>query len=399
MGTQSRLEASPLTPEVASPAGADLDAAAPPDEGERGGAPFVQPELLERLLAQPWSFEFFRAVHLLERLHPDRQPIGRFGDPARETLRLRANSDASFPASELQLIEQRDGRPRGRRSQHVPVVVDEHAPLPPPRPLEVTVNFMGLNGPQGMLPLAYTHQVAARLRAGDATLKEFFDLFNHRVLSLFYRAWQHSHLPAAYEAAHDGGERDRISPRLRELIGLGEPHVEARLGLPPESLAFYAGLLALQTRPAVGLEQLLGDYFRVPIAVEQFVGGWYPLDLESQTSIGTDWGNETQLGLGAVAGDEIWDPQARARIRVGPLSRARYDDFLPTGEAYGRLMTLARFYANDQIDFEVQLVLERADVPGCVLGDDEAPPTPLGWCTWLKTKEMERDPDETVLTQ
>jgi len=395
VGTQSRLEAAPLTPTVSGPPEPALDVDPSAATATEEAAPFVQPELLDRLMREPWSFEFFRAVHLLERLHPDREPIGRFADPAQETLRLRANADPSFPASEIQELEQRDGRPRGRRSQHVAVVAADGATPAPARPLEMTVNFMGLNGPQGMLPLVYSHQVTARLRAGDATLKEFFDLFNHRILSLFYRAWQHSHLPAAYEAENGGRARDQITPRLRQLVGLGEPEVEARLALPAESLVFYAGILALQTRPAVALEQMLSDYFDVPVTVEQFVGAWYPLDPETQTSIGADWGNETQLGVGAVAGDEIWDPQARARIRVGPLPRARYDEFLPTGDAYPRLVALARYFANDQIDFEVQLVLERDDVPGCVLGEED---TPLGWCTWLRTAAMTRDPDETVLT-
>jgi type VI secretion system protein ImpH len=398
VGTQSRLEATPLTPEVSVPLAPGTEASPPADgPGEELAVPFVQPELLERMLAEPWNFDFFRAVHLLERLMPERQAVGHFADPARETIRFRANPDPSFPASELQTLEARDGRPLSRRGRRTSAAVRQPDADAPPRPLEMTVNFFGLNGPQGILPLAYSHQVTARLRAGDATLKEFFDLFNHRIVSLFYRAWQHSHLPAAYEGDDSRATRDHITPRFRELIGLGEPALEARLGVPAESLTFYAGLLAMQTRPAAALEQLLGDYFGVSVAVEQFVGGWYPLPVETQTSIGADWGYETQLGLGAVAGDEVWDPQARVRIRVGPLTRDRYDEFLPTGSAYPTLIALAKYFSNDQFDFDIQLVLERDDVPACVLGSDDAT-IPLGWCTWLKTIPMERDPDETVLT-
>jgi type VI secretion system protein ImpH len=148
----------------------------------------------------------------------------------------------------------------------------------------------------------------------------------------------------------------------------------------------------------VALEQLLRDYFDVPVVVEQFVGAWYPLETETQTSVGMSLDAAGQLGLGAVAGDEVWDPQGRARLRIGPLPRARYDEFLPTGSAYPALLAIARFFANDQVDFEVQLVLERQDVPTCVLGADADGAPPLGWCTWLKTKDMSRDPDETVFT-
>lgn len=395
MGTQSRLEAASLTPDAT---GTRPDAA--PEPGSREA-------LLALLQDEPWSFEFFKAVHLLERLHEGRSPIGTFGDPSTEAVRFRANADPSFPASEIQALEP-GGRPLGRRSRAIQAVTDEdlaavrsHAP-----PLEMTVNFMGLTGPSGVLPLAYSHHLRARLRAGDAGIKEFLDLFNHRIVSLFYRAWLRSHLAASYEAAREedaaagrSGQaaRDRITPRLHEIAGLGSPAVAERLPVPAQSLVFYGGLLALQTRPAAGLEQLLRDYFDVPVTVEQFVGAWYALDPETQTSVGGSLDASGQLGLGAVAGDEVWDPQARARLRIGPLSRARYDEFLPTGSAYPALLAIARFYANDQVDFEVQLVLERDEVPGCVLGADGDGAAPLGWVTWLRTKPMERDPDETVL--
>lgn len=94
----------------------------------------------------------------------------------------------------------------------------------------------------------------------------------------------------------------------------------------------------------------------------------------------------------------MWDQQARVRIRLGPLTRAQYDRFLPTGDAYEVLRRLVRFYSHDQLDFEVQLVLAPDDVPACRIGaDGEAPPS-LGWGTWLRTGPFTRDADETVLT-
>jgi len=101
--------------------------------------------------------------------------------------------------------------------------------------------------------------------------------------------------------------------------------------------------------------------------------------------------------MGAVAGDEIWDQQARVRIRIGPLPRDQFDRFLPTGPAAEELRGLVRFFGHDQYDFEVQLVLQGDEVPGCTLGADAPIDQPLGWSTWIRSAAFRRDADETVL--
>ncbi|MFL5581969.1 MAG: type VI secretion system baseplate subunit TssG, partial [Gemmatimonadaceae bacterium] len=222
------------------------------------------------LRAEPWSFDFFKAVHLLERLHEDRAPVGGFADPAAEVVRFKAHTDPSFPASEIQALEAERVRRPGRASRAMTAAdVEAGETHPEARPLEMTVNFMGLTGPQGVLPLAYSQHVAARVRVGDRALRDFLDIFNHRLVSLFYRGWLRSHLAASFEAARDGDPsassgqvaRDRITPRLHDLAGLGSAELEQRLAVPAQAVVFYAGLLAMQSRPAAALEQMLRDYF------------------------------------------------------------------------------------------------------------------------------------------
>jgi type VI secretion system protein ImpH len=175
-----------------------------------------------------------------------------------------------------------------------------------------------------------------------------------------------------------------------------------------EALAFYAGLFAVRTRPADGLARLVGDYFDVPASVEQFVGEWRRVDATGQCTLGGD-GAAGLLGLG-VLGDVAWDPQARVRLRLGPLSRAQFDAFLPGGTEHATLRALARLYADEQVGVDAQLVLARAAVPPCVLGAAPssassstssraaAPrPGPLGRGTWLATRTPARDPDDAVL--
>ncbi|HEU4643834.1 MAG TPA: type VI secretion system baseplate subunit TssG [Gemmatimonadaceae bacterium] len=337
------------------------------------GAPPGAESPLERLLREdPNSFEFAQAVRVLERLRPDRDAVGGFGDPRAEVVRFGAHPSISFPASEIQTLELDD--------------VDA--------PARMTVNFIGLTGPLGVMPLNYTLLVAERARARDGAMRDFLDIFNHRITSLFYRAWE----KYRFTVAHERGRDDPLLGHLRDLVGVGTGGLQHRLAVPDETLVYYSGLLAMKARPAAALEQLVQDYFDVPATVEQFVGGWYPLDEGTQCELGDESTPSSQLGLGAVAGDEIWDQQARVRVRIGPLTRRQYDDFLPDGAAHAPLRALLRFFGEDQLDFEVQLVLARDETPPCVLGDEGQGATPLGWCTWLRTAPMDRDPDETILT-
>jgi len=327
--------------------------------------------LEEALEREPFSFEFFQAVRLLHRLRPDRGRVGRFGNPDDEVVHFGATPATAFPASEIQALEREDGAPP-----------------------KLLVNFFGLTGPQGVLPLEYSELVAERVRQRDHSLRDFLDLFNHRLISLFFRAWERTHAHGADAAT---GE-DPLKDHLLDLAGMGTPGLAKQLGLPEASLPFYVGLLAMPTRPAVALELMLEDYFGVPVDIEQFVGGWYAIDETSQCALGDESSASSQLGIGAVAGDEIWDLQARARIRIGPLSRAQYDRFLPTGQAYQELRALTKFFTGEQVDLEVQLVLARDDVPSVSLGSPVDQPTPLGWCTWLRSRPFTRDAADTILT-
>jgi type VI secretion system protein ImpH len=264
------------------------------------------------------------------------------------------------------------------------------AVAPPPM---MRVNFMGLTGPSGLLPLYYTELVAERAGVRDRTLRDFLDIFHHRAISLFYRAWEKHRFTVPYER----GEEDKFSSYLLSIIGLGAASLQHRQLLPDHEYLYYGGILAQQPRSAEGLELMLQDYFGVPVKVEQFLGAWYRLEPDSQCELNDDEADSQQLGFGTVVGDEIWDPQSHARLVIGPLSLEQYLDFLPTGTAFQPLRTMVRFYAGDELDFEMQLILRKEDAPPCQLGGTEGPPPQLGWLSWAKTMAMTADPNQTVL--
>jgi type VI secretion system protein ImpH len=326
-------------------------------------------DVTQKLSEEPWTFQFFQAVRLLERILPDRSPIGRFVHPSKEIVRINTHPGMEFPASQIQGLQWQTGA--------APVLL---------------INFMGLFGPMGVLPTYYTELIRERIRSKDKTLAAFLNIFNHRMVSLFYQAWEKYRFTIAYER----GERDRFSHHLMDLIGLGTQGLQDRQSVPDDSLLFYSGLFALHARSAVGLRQILADYFDVPVEVEQFVGAWYPLDKVNQCRL-ENFQISEQLGIGAVVGDEIWDQGGAIRVRLGPLSIDEYIDFLPEGSAYQPLRAITRFFSGDEIDFEVQLVLKRDDVPACELSEQVAVVPQLGWSTWVKSAPMTRDPADTIL--
>ena len=316
------------------------------------------------------SFEFFQAVTLLQRLLADLRPVGKFSNPEDEAIQFRVKNQLGFPASQIQQIEWQNDAPA-----------------------QMLVNFMGLTGPMGVLPYTYTELILERLRVKDSSLQSFFDIFNHRSISLFYRAWQKYRFPVTYSL----GEQDLFTRYLLDLIGLGTDGMQDRQAIPDESFLNYVALLGMQSRSAAALEQLIGDYFEVPVECEQFRGTWYALDRATQCCMEEKQTESDQLGTGAVVGDEVWEQQSRVRIKLGPLTVSRYCDFLPDGSAYGPLKALTRLFSNDEVDFEVQLILKREETPRCEINLDASQPPKLGWITWLKSVPLQRDPDETIL--
>ncbi len=319
----------------------------------------------------PQEFQFFQAVRLLERLNPNRAPVGRFVSPGKEVVRFSAHAAFPFPASQIQNIDWADAG---------------GAPC-------ILINFMGLTGPSGVLPLYYTELIVERLRQKDRAMLTFFDIFNHRMVSLFYQAWEKYRFAIAYER----GERDRFSHHLMDLIGIGSKRLENRLAVRDDSLLFYAGLLSMHTRSAAALERILADYFEIPVEVEQFVGAWQGLRESDLCRFDRGLGVSEQLGGGAIVGDEIWNQQAGVRVKLGPLGLTQYLDFLPSGTAYDSVRSLAKFVSRGEIDFEIQLILKKEEVPACELGLEDSVAPRLGWTSWAKTKPLGQDANDTIL--
>lgn len=352
----------------------------------------------ELLFSDSPSFDFFQAVRLLERLYPDRKPVGREALPESEVARFRSLASLAFPPSSIYEIEP----PNSERSF-----------------ARIVQTFLGLTGPSGVLPRHYTQlllDLGRDVKGPERrSLGDFLAMFDHRMISLFYRAWEKYRFVVPYERGEAAWpEPDAFTFAVYCLIGLGTPHLRSRMRIavrvddeeqPERTLArvedlallYYAGFLAQRPRNAVNLAAMLTDYFELPAEVKQFQGQWLQLERADQTCLGA----HGLLGMNAIAGDRVWDVQAKFRVKLGPLDRNRFEEFLPDRSATASrkslflLAQMIRSYAGPELDFDLQLVLKAADVPACRVGGAGFGAR-LGWNTWLLSKPRDADADDAV---
>ena len=330
--------------------------------------------IAELLFAAGFEFDFFQAVCLLARLRRELKPVGSAAAPQTEVVRFRARNSLDFPPSAVHSIEEDSGGPP-----------------------YMTVAFLGLTGPKGTLPTHYTDLAIEQEHDGDRALTEFLNIFNHRLISLFYRAWEKHHFTVGYERARrTPSAEDPFTWYLYTLIGMGTEGLRGRLPFGDQALLRYAGLLAQRPHSASALAGILSDYFAAPVDIEQFQPRRHRLEPEDLCRPGAPESPSRQLGVGAVAGDSVWNAHAAFRVRIGPLPLARYRQFLPDGEAYREAMALVRLFAERSLEFDIQPVLKAEEVPYCELTRDNRCSPRLGWLGWLKVKEFSKDAGDAV---
>ena len=312
--------------------------------------------LLAHVHEQPWAHDFFALLRRIDALRPDAPRTGETLRPAQDALRLGQQPELDFAPAALANLQHRDG-------------------LAP----RLAVRFFGLLGPHGPMPLHLTEYVRDRLHQhADPTLAHFLDLFHHRMLSLFYRAWAQTKPTVHQDRPHD----DRYRAWLGAVAGLpGAGHA-----LPADALAFQAGLLAGRSRHPEALCKVLRQYFDVPIAVQPNVGQWLRIAAADRSRLGhapnrAERGRQapTLLGRSANAGSRAWDRQYRFRLHLGPLTLVQYLSFLPGANAWRVLTHWVRLLAGPDLGWELQLALEPEERPAACLGRTMR----LGVTSWL----------------
>jgi type VI secretion system protein ImpH len=308
--------------------------------------------VLAGLAAAPKRFRFDAAVRVLTRAR-------RSADPA-EVMRFRTPTGLVFPPADI-------------------LDLDARGPQP-----ELTVGLMGLTGPSGVLPRAYSEIVTQTRRGRSTALHEFLDMLGHRFVAFFARAAMKYRPARAAETAalRAPDASDPVTETLLALTGYGTAYLTPRLLAGSNPILHYAGLFAMRPRSADRLGAMLSDWLGMRVEVQEFAGSWLGLPVDQRTRIGVN-GQFNRLAADAAIGVRAWDPQARFVLRVGPLDRAGFERLLPDRVALHRLVSLTRAYVGFELGFAVNPVLTAQQVPPLRLDSQAEPPPRLAWNTWL----------------
>ena len=335
-------------------------------------------DLIARLQRDPAAADFFQAVRVLAHAPQpapaatDAPPAGAGGEDARSAagpVRFRAAVGLRHAATEIVRAE-------------------------PGAPPELTVGFLGLTGPAGVLPDHYSELLVGQRRAREAGAGDFFDLFNHRLVSLFHAAWVKYRLPVQWEAAQRAGRADPVSGVLASLMGLGLPAQRAGLAGQGSQLLTLAGPLSRKVRSAGVVRRLAHALTGLPAEVRELQGAWITIPAHEQSRLGGDY---ARLGADAVAGARAYDVQSRVRVRLGPMGLSDFRSFFQPDGPRGGLHRGLRLALGAAVDYDLQLILRRAEAPVLRLAREGADPALLGQTTWLPQAGPGPDREDAVL--
>jgi type VI secretion system protein ImpH len=330
-------------------------------------APHDIGELTRSLEKRPYEFGLFPLLRRIECLYDEKPRLGASQRPSEDPIRIGQEPATTFESASLTAFQ-----------------IAEDA-----KPHRLTVRHPGLLGPNGPLPLHLTEYAQQRMRRhGDQTFVRFLDIFHHRMISLFYRAWANNEPTISFDRPHS----DRFSDYVGAMAGFGMSTLRKRDEVADLTKFYYCGRLSGQTKCAEGLQDILCDYFRLPVRIESFVGEWLTLPARDICRLGRDPANGT-LGRSAMLGSRTWGCQHKFRIIVGPLGFDAYESLLPVGDRIRRLIALVRNYIGDELAWDLQLILKREEVPAMRLSSRSR----LGWTAWLGKKPQACDADELVI--
>jgi len=327
------------------------------------------PDVLSQLLRAPHGFNLFQAISLLERAAPARAPVGR-GVGLDEAVRLGAHVDLAFAPSDIASVEiNHDAGPAWT----------------------VRSAAMTLAGAQGPLAAPFTEllleQRSERNRAG----LEFLDIFNGRLLALWYRARasQHLALQLGATAPASGPHHTSMAPLLRMVDALSglERGKGARGAGGEVPWLCHAGLQNAAPRSMTSLLTLLRDRFKLHFTGQQFVGAWHALAAHDQARLqGRAKAHAVRhaSGMGRTLGRRAWDQAAGIALALPRLSSAQFAALLPGSPRFALLGWLAARHL--QADFTVTLTLSLSAPPASTLGRSASMAPRLGRSAWLSSR-------------
>lgn len=242
--------------------------------------------------------------------------------------------------------------------------------------------MLGINGP---LPSHLTEYAIERnYRLKDNTFTEFLDVFNHRFISLFYRAWA----DAEPTVSHDRPEHDTFRKHLNAFSG--ESGTCKDTFTQSKNIHQYlAGLFSQKNRSGQALSQLLSEYLHLDVSIEEFQGKWYDLQAHEQTTLGQ---NNISLGVSSLIGKRTYQRNFNFAINIGPVDYPQYISLLNNKHGLDTIVELTQKAVGQEYEFSINIILKAQQTRACKLGSAK-----LGINSWSQDKSSHLTQNEPIL--
>lgn len=337
--------------------------------------------VIREIASEPWRYDFFQGIRAVEFGFAKKPRMGRSRTLRDDPVRFGQVVALDFASSTM-------AQPQTGGSSN-----------------KLAVRFMGLTGPHGALPLRLTEFIRNRLRGipdpdiqgtaadvadnggpvapKDATLAAFLDIFHHRMISLFYRAWAVAQKTVDFDREEDRSFADWMA----SLCGLGLPEFDGLDSIPTWEKLPFTGHLACHTRHGSGLTGILAEVFATPAEVIPLTGHWIKIPEQYRCRLGES--KETgQLGWSCVIGSQSWDRMMKFTVHLGPMTLSQFETFLPENKCHRRLHDWVDFYTRREFFWRACICLKKDEVPKISLGRNGR----LGYTSWLSSLPFRHDP-------
>ncbi|XPF94937.1 type VI secretion system baseplate subunit TssG [Colwellia sp. RE-S-Sl-9] len=293
---------------------------------------------IQSLLDNPSEHDFYQAVFALQKQlaqgKAQFRKVGHDSLPKNELVRFKAEQHLGFPGQPIKEVSQND-------TSKDAISVD------------MLVSFMGLTGSSGVLPQHYSELVLERLKLKDTGMKDFYDLFNHRLISLFYRAWEKYRFSVNYQN-NQSYAPDSFSFAISKLSGNQNNNL------------LYAGIFNKKIRSVDGLISILSHFTQSEVSVKQFKGKWQKLSVTEQTRLAArklPEGQFARLGVDASIGSRVWDINSGIEIYIKPQSENALSHYAKRLEIVKEVKSLVSSYLGLGIKFKLFLAIKQGAMP------------------------------------
>jgi len=210
---------------------------------------------------------------------------------------------------------------------------------------ELTVTDFGLLGTHGAMPQSYTEWISEQVyKYNDGAIKEFIDIFNHRINCIRFELWKKTHLIVSKELDPDF----TFSSVFNAISCCGDGQNPVNAFIRPDNVNLWG------RRTLSNLTRLLQREFNASVSIIPFQGAWVDVAPSAICILGK---TQTALGQGVGLGQKYWDIHASFHVRIGPLKVSTC-----LGRQQEILKCILSNYCHQNIEFTSEFVIPTIDM-------------------------------------